>query len=774
MLLNIISFGRYCMNIKLALIIWISLFGFTSSSQAVEMIQNGNFTDGISGWWSTEGTITTNNNNACIDIAHPGENSWSVILGHGGIGLKENEKYTINFNAYADKDTQFKTLIQHTTSPYTHYFLTDTLLTTTPTNYRYQFTHQQPSDTEGEFQFQMGAQEMANICVSNISIEGIPYIETEVKSPIRLNQLGFLPTADKFIFVESDSTQPLDWTLKNSQGINIDIGKTTIFGLNKASEEYLHQINLSTLTTLQTGLTITVGDDTSTPFNIQPDLYNTLKYDALSYFYQNRSGIDIEPQYVQRPDLARPAGHPKDIATCFDKIDAWGNQWPGCDFSIDATGGWYDAGDHGKYMVNSGITTWTLLNLYERGKWIKKANIPFSEGLVKIPEATNEVNPLLSEARWNIEFMLSMQIPKGKIVAAPIGDQSSNKTLNLTKIDASYLAFHKIADEAWTGMPLPPHKDNKIRYVGQPSTAATLNLVAIGAQCARIWKEIDPTFSAQCLKAAENGWRAAQAHPNIYAYDNFTGSGPYNDLTLTDEFYWASTELFITTGENKYRQYIKNSPDYLVTPKGNIASEGEVFWQYTAPLATISLAVVPNTLPKEAIALAQQAIIKTATAYKKQIDHEGYRIPYTVKEYSWGSNSNLVNRGIFLIYANDFTDNPSFIKAAASAMDYILGANPMNISYVTGYGSRFAQHPHHRFWANSADQSAPAPAPGALIGGPNSVSFSDPIAATMKGSCIQQTCYRDNISAWTLNEITINWNAPLVWLTTALDEGKLN
>ncbi|GAL35150.1 chitinase [Vibrio maritimus] len=370
--------------------------------------------------------------------------------------------------------------------------------------------------------------------------------------------------------------------------------------------------------------------------------------------------------------------------------------------------------------------------------------------------------------------MLAMQVPEGQNVSVPIGDQSASKALELTAIDASHLAFHKVADEVWTGMPLPPHKDDKKRYVGQPSTAATLNLAAIGAQCGRLWKEIDPSFAKRCINAAEKAWTAALAHPDIFAYDNFTGSGPYDDLVLSDEFYWAASELFITTGNVQYRDFLKSSPHYLETPKGNIATDGDIFWQYTAPLGTISLAVVPNNLGKEAISQARANIIQTASNYEAQVTKEGYHIPYSVEEYPWGSNSNLVNRSLFLVYANDFSGEVKFLKAAANAMDYILGANPMNISYVTGYGSHAAQNPHHRFWAKAADKNSPAPAPGALIGGPNSISFSDPIAATMKGQCIGQTCYRDNIGAWSLNEITINWNAPLVWVASALDEGKLH
>lgn len=61
------------------------------------------------------------------------------------------------------------------------------------------------------------------------------------------------------------------------------------------------------------------------------------------------------------------------------------------------TKGWYDAGDHGKYVVNSGISTWTLMNLFERSR---AHNDPsFGDGTLNIPESGNGVPDLLDEIR---------------------------------------------------------------------------------------------------------------------------------------------------------------------------------------------------------------------------------------------------------------------------------------------------------------------------------------------------------------------------------------
>ncbi|QNL19022.1 glycoside hydrolase family 9 protein [Hyphobacterium sp. CCMP332] len=54
------------------------------------------------------------------------------------------------------------------------------------------------------------------------------------------------------------------------------------------------------------------------------------------------------------------------VLTCFSGEDRWGTDWPGCDYALDVTGGWADAGDYGQYTVNGGISVWTLQHAYER------------------------------------------------------------------------------------------------------------------------------------------------------------------------------------------------------------------------------------------------------------------------------------------------------------------------------------------------------------------------------------------------------------------------
>ena len=151
---------------------------------------------------------------------------------------------------------------------------------------------------------------------------------------------------------------------------------------------------------------------------------------------------------------------------------------------------------------------------------------------------------------------------------------------------------------------------------------------------------------------------------------------------------------------------------------------------------------------------------------------QGYRLPFGVpaKGYPWGSNSFVLNNALIIALAYDFTHDGKYLNGVATAMDYILGRNPLDQSYVTGYGERPLENPYHRFWCHQANDEYPTPPPGVLSGGPNS-ELQDPyVQAAGLQPCAPQKCFIDNGEAWSANEVTINWNAPLVWVAALLDE----
>ena len=573
-------------------------------------------------------------------------------------------------------------------------------------------------------------------------------------APIRLNQLGFLPQARKLAVIPEASSQPLRWELRDAAGRQRATGLTEVGGPDRWSGEAVHRIDFSSYREAGRNLRLVVGGRLSRPFAVSPHIYRRLPTDALAFFYHQRAGTPIEARLVGAT-WARPAGHPIESATCVRGRDAQGNEWPGCDWKLDVQGGWYDAGDHGKYVVNGGISLWTLLNLHEQ--------LPgaFPDGSAVLPERGNGISDLLDEARYELEFFLRMQVPAGKRIGVPVGVKRSVAGMTMREINASGMVHHKVADERWTGIPMRPDQDPERRILFPPSTAATLNFAAVTAQCARIWRTIDKQFAERCLAASKIAFGAAQRNPEIYAVADFPGSGGYGDEELSDEFFWAAVELFITTGSDTYRNLVAASP---ILKSGRVE---EPSWPGTGALGVLSLA---QNSPRGST--ARLAIIAAADRFLVERRTVGYAIPYApVRGWPWGSTSSLLNRAILLAVAYDSTGEDKYLDGVVDNVDFLLGRNPLDRSFVTGTGARPVMNPHHRFWANLPDQGFPGPPPGALSGGPNSINSpraDEPVGPPK--NCAPQTCWVDHVGSFSTNEVAINWNAPLVWVSAWLDQ----
>ncbi|MBK9218939.1 MAG: glycoside hydrolase family 9 protein [Uliginosibacterium sp.] len=127
----------------------------------------------------------------------------------------------------------------------------------------------------------------------------------------------------------------------------------------------------------------------------------------------------------------------------------------------------------------------------------------------------------------------------------------------LSEVDAVGMAFSAVRDESWTSIPLAPANDTKARVLDYPTTIATLNLAAVAAQSYRIWKDLDPTFAAECLTAAKTAWDAAVRNPAVFRYGEYSegqktplraineGGGAYADTAPQDAKAWAATELYL-------------------------------------------------------------------------------------------------------------------------------------------------------------------------------------------------------------------------------------
>jgi endoglucanase len=736
------------------------------------LILKESFKDGKSLPWTTsftvpgDGSSAVENGELCVAVKNKGVNRWDVQLRHRDMVIEKGHTYSVKFTMHATQKTRAVAKIGMSGPPYREYFSQTLDLEPGRQIFKGIFTMQADDDATPELAFHLGgnmaadAKEPFSVCVDDVHVEDPQFMPNAVvvSEPIArvlVNQTGYFPRLAKVATVKAATPAP--WELRDSSSHAVATGTTTAFGPDAASGDSVSLADFSSFTQEGSGFTLAVGSDVSHPFDISNSLYTKLKYQALAYFYHTRSGIEIKLPFAGEAQWTHPAGHLSEPPNRGDRKVACAPD-SGCTYSLDVTGGWYDAGDHGKYVVNGGVSVWTLLDAFERARFLGSSVGDFGDGKLNIPEKANGAPDLLDEARWEIEFELKMQVPEGEKLAG--------------------MVHHKVHDKVWTALGLAPQDDPIERLLYAPSTAATLNMAANAAQAARLWRGVDKAFSEKCLLAAEKAWKAAEAHPAIFAKPGGVGGGPYEDDNVTDEFYWAAAELFITTKKPVYREYVTHSPHFKRVPAttgGGGPDSGiatPLTWGNVQSLGSISLAVVPNGLPAGELDAIRKNIVASADAYLELASKQGYRVPFKpgAKGYPWGSNSFILNNLIIIALAHDITHDAKYLNGVAEGMDYILGRNPLDQSYVTGYGERPLQNPHHRFWAHQANHKFPKAPPGIVSGGPNS-GLEDPYvqAAGLKG-CAPETCFLDNIEAWSVNEITINWNSPLFWVAAFLDE----
>ncbi|WP_265518073.1 glycoside hydrolase family 9 protein [Nitratireductor luteus] len=576
-----------------------------------------------------------------------------------------------------------------------------------------------------------------------------------------VNQLGYLPDAPKRATLMTLEQTPVDWQLIAADGSIVARGRTRAVGIDPTSRRNVHIIDFSAVNAQGDRFHLRSSGEKSRPFAIATGIYRPLARDAVDYFYPVRSGIAVDGA-IAGEAYARPAGHTatsaegqinkgdRDVSCLPAKLaaEAYGEPWT-CSYRLDVTGGWYDAGDHGKYVVNGGISAAQLMQAYERSLHVEgAAKDLYADGSLALPETGNGVPDILDEVRWELEFLLRMQVPEGNPLAG--------------------MAHHKVHDDAWTGLPLLPHEDPRPRYLHHPSTAATLNLAAAAAQGERLFEPYDPTFSRSLLHSAERAWRAAVENPALLApaSDN-QGGGAYDDADVEDEFFWAAAELFITTGKQEYRDAVAASRFFESAAFGDAGFD----WANVAALGTLSVGLVPNGLTTDEIARQRGAVVEAAEAYLARWKDRAFGQLYAPEDgkYGWGSNHLMAQIGTILARAYDYTGDTRFKNAAIEGADYLLGRNALGQSYITGYGTDYSTNQHSRWFARQLDPALPAPPDGALAGGPNAY-LQDEAAKEARSGCAPQECYLDDIQSWSTNEITINWNAALAQYAAFLAE----
>jgi len=527
------------------------------------------------------------------------------------------------------------------------------------------------------------------------------------------NQVGFLTKAQKQIAVIGAEGE--DVVFKSSSGD--EVLKVTAPEANTwspAGDTAASLVDFSELQTPGTYQAYVKDEPVGHPIIIADDALEKAAKASIKFFYFQRSSTALEAEYAG--DYARAAGHP-------DTAVKYHSSTGKTDLTATFNGakGWYDAGDYGKYIVNSGISTYTLLQLYQHNKDY------FDTLSLNIPESKNKTPDLLDEIRWNLEWMLTMQDTDGGV-------------------------FHKLTTKQFAGMVMP-EKATAQRYAIGKAVEATWNFTAVMSLASEIYKPFDAEFAQKCFTAAQAAFSWALANPSLrYEQPKDVGTGSYTGGSTWTEWMWSAIEIYRVSKSEDALEQVKKWPFSI--EKATLQN-----WQNNYMLGIFSMATNPDIFEKELVDSAKSIIITMANEYVGTLKNNGYGIALVEGDFNWGSNGTASNKGMILIHAYILTKEDKYLNAAIGILDYILGRNPMDISYLTGFGAKQVMSPHHR--PSQADDIE-APVPGMIAGGPNSTA-NDCAKKYIDNNAVAKSYY-DNSCSYATNEVAINWNAPFAYL----------
>jgi len=388
----------------------------------------------------------------------------------------------------------------------------------------------------------------------------------------------------------------------------------------------------------------------------------------------------------------------------------------GADRGVDLTGGWYDAGDHVKFgfpMASSAtMLAWGLIEY--RSEYA----------------SSQQLAPALENLRWATDyFMKASQTPN--VLWGQVGNGG--------------------LDHAWWGgaevMPMQ-RPAYSVSAACPGSDLAGETAAALAAASIVFRANGDAAYADQLLARARQLYTFADTYRGKYS-DCITDAGAYYNSWsgFNDELVWGAAWLYRATNESAY---LTKAEQHLPAIAGQYRWTQN--WDDKAYGSYVLLAKISGG--SKGRADAERFLDFWTDGYN------GERVRYTPGGLAWldqwGSLRYAANTAFLAFVYSDWLQSSNMDAArqaryrsfAERQINYMLGQNPRNASYVVGFGVNPPRNPHHRTAHGSWTNNIGSPANsvhtlyGALVGGPN---LSDG--------------YTDSRGDYVANEVATDYNA---------------
>jgi endoglucanase len=558
---------------------------------------------------------------------------------------------------------------------------------------------------------------------------------------VRVDQIGYLPEAPKqaVVAVETDrsAVDARRFAVRDSENGAVAVAGVLSDPIDDSNAgDVVRRADFSTLSEpgeyrIAVGRGETADGDLreatgeSVPFRVGADVYDGVLADSVRLYTLKRSNTAIDDPVT---GLDVPAGHTQDAEARM----YFGDEFRDEGDSFDVSGGWYDAGDYGKYVPPAAVTVGQMLLAYEQYP------SAFEVGQCDLPVEPSDddresgLPDLLAEAKFELEWLERMQREDGAV-------------------------YHKVAAQEWPAIDEAPTEDDRDRFVYGLSTFGTAQYAATMAMAARVYADHAPAFADRALDDARAAHDYLESNPDPeFRFDEGQddGSGPYRKETDREERFWATAELLRTTGDTRYA----DSLEVRFVDLFDAAPRAPV-WDDTLSLGQWAYLSADAADDARADRL-ESAFVDYADDLVTDIETDGYRCALDTEDYHWASTKLALSKGNLLVLANAIDPDERYVAGALDQLHYALGRTPTGYSYVTGQGTHPPRTPHDRLVEGTGTD-----VPGMVVGGANRSGDDERLAEFIERTDAPAAkCYVDATESYSANEWAIDYTAPIFLL----------
>lgn len=527
---------------------------------------------------------------------------------------------------------------------------------------------------------------------------------------IFVNQCGYLPKMEKK--VTFCATEPVEFQVLKSDGSCVMAGRAEKKVENESADEINYIGDFTQVKEPGQYYITAKGLGESDSFAIGNEVYEDVLQKAVHFFYLQRCGCELPA--VAAGMFAHKPCHTQEAVVY------------GSSEKVEVSGGWHDAGDYGRYVGPGAMAVAQLLLAYE-------ANMEMMEQYVNpVYEQTEGMMPAyLAELKYELDWMMKMQRPDGAL-------------------------YHKVGCYQFCGFIMPEEEKDEL-VLSPVSVTATADFAAVTAMAVRFYKKYDTAYAGKLEEVSRKAYEALKNMelPGGFKNPPEISTGEYGDDCDMDERYWAAAELYKAFGDEKYRQ------DFEQMAKEKIYHG--YGWVEMGTYGNLAYLSTEYPVSDEITEKIRNSMLKLADEKLAIVSADGYGTALLKEEYTWGSNLDTSNRGLYLYDAYVLTGDVKYLNAAAEQLHYLLGRNPMGLCYLTGCGSDAIKHPHHRpsgFLGKAMD--------GMLSGGPCSWIADEVVKEIFTKDTPPAKALADMTGSYSTNEVTIYWNSAFIQLLASV------